>query len=102
VKLDLGYDLISMLQDRILIFDEEGEAFDAPGNIGKGTHAFATLTVHAPLGALWKGLRVKLNGTVRRTRVEDPISGLKRNFTGFYPDWEWGVDVRRDVGAWSY
>ena len=102
VKLDLGYDAISMLQDRILIFDDTGKGFDAPGNIGTGTHAFATLTVDAPLGNVWKGLRVKLNGTVRRTRVEDPISGEKRNFTGFYPDWEWGVDVRRDVGAWSY
>ena len=25
-----------------------------------------------------------------------------RNFTGFYPDWEWSVDARRDAGPWSY
>ena len=103
VKLDLGYDLISMFQDRILVEDEEtGFFFDAPGNIGTGRHMFATLTVDAPLDQIWKGLRVKLNGTVRRTRVEDPISGEMRNFSDFFPDWEWGVDVRRDSGPWSY
>lgn len=103
VKLDLGYDLISMFQDRILIQNPETKKFfDAPGNIGTGRHAFATLTVDAPLEQLWKGLRVKLNGTVRRTRVEDPISGEMRNFSDFFPDWEWSVDVRRDSGPWSY
>ena len=102
-KVDLGYDLISKLQDRILIFDEtSGKFFDAPGNLGTGRHAFAQLTVDAPLGRVWKGLRVRFNGTVRRTRVTDPISGEKRNFSDFFPDWEWNVDVRRDVGAFSY
>ena len=103
VKLDLGYDLISKVQDRILIFDDEtGEFFDAPGNLGTGRHAFAQLTVDAPLGNVWKGLRVRFNGTVRRTRVTDPISGEKRNFSDFFPDWEWSVDVRRDAGPFSY
>jgi outer membrane receptor protein involved in Fe transport len=104
LKLDLGYDHISLLQDRILICDPEDpdECFDAPGNIGTGKHAFARLTVDAPLGRLWSGLRVKFNGTLRRTRVEDPISGDKRNFSDFFPDWEWNFDVRRDAGAWSY
>ena len=104
VKLDLGYDMISLLQDRVLICDEEDPdlCFDAPGNIGSGKHAFARLTLDAPLGGLWKGLRVKANGTVRRTRVKDPINGQMRNFSDFFPDWEWNVDVRRDAGAFSY
>ncbi len=107
VKLDLGYDHISLLQDRVLVCHEvEGEedevCFDAPGNIGTGKHAFATLTVDAPLGRFWKGLRVKVDGTLRRTRVEDPISHEMRNFTDFFPDWQWNVDVRRDIGRWSY
>jgi len=103
-KLDLGHDRISLLQDRILICDpdEPTECFDAPGNIGTGKHSFATLTVDAPLGSLWSGLRAKFNGTVRRTRVEDPISGRMRNFSDFFPNWEWNVDVRRDSGALSY
>ncbi len=102
VKLDLGYNLISKLQDRILIFDEDGNAFDAPGNIGTGKQSFATLTVDAPLGKLWKGLRVKFNGTVQRTRVDDPINGKPRKFSGFFPAWQWNLDVRRDNGSWSY
>jgi hypothetical protein len=102
IKLDLGYDLISKLQDRILIFDDEGNGFDSPGNIGTGKHMFATLTVDAPLEHLWKGLRVKFNGTIRKTRVDDPISGRPRNFSGFFPNWEWTVDVRRDAGNFSY
>ena len=31
IKLDLGYDLISMLQDRILIFDDQGQCVRRPG-----------------------------------------------------------------------
>ena len=104
VKLDLGYDHISMLQDRVLICDEIEplKCFDAPGNIGTGKHLFATLNIDAPLGQFWKGLRVKFNGTVRRTRVEDPIDGEQRNFSDFYPNWQWNLDVRRDAGSWSY
>jgi hypothetical protein len=98
VKLDVGMDQIALLQDRILTDD----GFDAPGNIGTGKRRFARLTVDAPLGGLWSGLRVKLNGQLQRTRVEDPISGEMRNFSGFYPDWEWSVEARRDAGAFSY
>ena len=102
VKLDLGHDRISLLQDRVLLFDADGNSFDAPGNIGSGRRSFARLTVDAPLGNLWKGLRAKFEGQLQRTRVEDPISGEQRNFSGFYPDWEWQVEMRRDAGAFSY
>lgn len=101
-KLDVGHDLISLLQDRVLIFDDEGNAFDAPGNIGTGKRWFAQLTLDAPLGIVWSGLRVRFNGLLQRTWVNDPISGLPRNFSDYYPDWEWSVDVRRDSGAFSY
>ncbi len=75
IKLDLGHDRISMLQDRILIFDDLGNAFDAPGNLGSGKRSFAELTLDAPLGKLWSGLRAKFTGTIQRTRVADPITG---------------------------
>jgi hypothetical protein len=102
IKLDLGHDLISMLQDRILVFDEQGRAFDAPGNLGTGKRWFAELTLDAPLSRLWSGLRVKFTGTIQRTRVEDPITGDPRKFSGYFPNWEWRVEARRDVGAFSY
>ena len=102
VKLELGHDRISMLQDRILVFDDEGNAFDAPGNLGTGKRSFAEITVDAPLSSLWSGLRAKFVGTVQRTRVEDPISGEMRKFSGYFPTWEWRIDVRRDAGKFSY
>jgi hypothetical protein len=101
-KIELGHDRISLLQDRILIFDENGQGFDAPGNIGTGKRSFARLSLDAPLGRLWTGLRAKFNGTIQRTRVEDPVNGEMRNFSGFYPDWEWNAEFRRDSGAFSY
>ena len=102
VKLDLGHDLISMVQDRILIEGENGTKFDAPGNLGTGKRYFATLTLDAPLGRLWNGLRFKFDGMVQHTRVDDPISGDPRDFSGFFPRWQWTVDLRRDVGRLSY
>jgi hypothetical protein len=102
IKLELGQDSISLLQDRVLIFDDKGKGFDAPGNIGTGRRSFGRLTVDTPLGMLWSGLRAKLSGQLQRTRVDDPISGQKRNFSGLYPDWEYSIDVRRDAGRFSY
>ena len=102
LKLDLGYDLVSQLQDQILIIDDQGNAFSGPGNLGKGKHAFATLTMDAPLDRIWKGLRAKFNGTLQRTRVDDPISGEPRNWSGFWPTWQYDFSIRRDAGAWSY
>jgi hypothetical protein len=102
VKLDIGHDLISLLQDRILVFDDAGKGSDAPGNIGTGKRSFVDLTIDAPLGRIWPGLRAKFFGELQRTRVEDPISGDLRNFSDFFPDWQWNVDIRRDAGPWSY
>jgi hypothetical protein len=39
---------------------------------------------------------------LQRTRVSDPISGTTRNFSDFFPDWQWNAEVRRDAGAFSY
>ena len=97
-RLELGYNLISLLQDRILT----AEGFDAPGNIGTGRQAYADLTLDAPLDRFWKGLRVKVHGNIQRTRVEDPISGDLRDFSGNFPRWEWDTDIRRDLGKWAY
>lgn len=97
-RLELGYNLISLLQDRILT----PQGFDAPGNIGTGRQMYADLTFDAPLDRFWKGLRVKLHGNIQQTRVRDPISGEFRDFSGFFPRWTWDVDVRRDIGKFGY
>ena len=101
-KLDLGYDLVSELQDQILIVDDQGNTFSGPGNLGTGKRSFATLTLDVPLDKLWKGLRAKFNGTLQRTRVDDPISGNPRNWSGFWPTWQYDFSIRRDAGPWSY
>jgi hypothetical protein len=101
-KIEVGYDLVNELQDRVLI-EADGKFFDAPGNLGTGKRYFAHVTLDAPLAKLGlKGVRVKFNGQLQRTRVNDPISGEKRNFSDFFPDWEWDVDVRHDIGNISY
>jgi hypothetical protein len=108
VKIDLGHDNISLLQDRVLICgptppNNTEVCFDAPGNIGTGKRSFASLTIDAPLQKLGlPGTRLKLFGQLQRTRVEDPISGDTRNFSDFFPDWQWEVSLRRDKGDWSY
>jgi hypothetical protein len=102
LKLDLGRDQVSMLQDQILITDIFGNEFSGPGNLGTGTRNFVALTVDAPLGRLWSGLRAKFTGTWQRTRVEDPISHRQRNWSGFWPNWQYDLTVRRDAGPLSY
>lgn len=104
-KLDVGYDLVNDLQDRVLICDEvdEDKCFDAPGNLGTGKRYFATLTLDAPLAKIGlKGVRVKFDGTLQRTRVDDPISGDPRNWSDFFPDWQWNLDFRHDLDKFSY
>lgn len=99
VRLEGGFDRISLLQDRILTED----GFDAPGNIGTGNRLFAKLTIDAPLVRLGiKGGRLKFNGTLQRTRVEDPITGRQRRFSGFFPDSDWEVEYRQDIGKLAY
>ncbi|HEX6217714.1 MAG TPA: outer membrane beta-barrel protein, partial [Sphingomicrobium sp.] len=99
VKLDLGHDRISMLQDQILT----PEGFSAPGNLGSGKRSFASLTVDAPLGSFGlTGTRLKLFGQLQNSKVDDPISGQSRRFSDFFPEWQWNVEMRRDSGDFSY
>jgi len=105
-RLEAGYDLVSKLQDRVLVCDTDPDGhevcFDSPGNLGTGKRWFAALTLDAPLDRLWKGLRATVFGQLQGTRVKDPVSGTTRNWSDFYPDWQWSVDLRRDAGKWAY
>ncbi|HET7317348.1 MAG TPA: outer membrane beta-barrel protein [Sphingomicrobium sp.] len=102
VKVELGYDLVQMLQDRVLIVTDEG-AFDAPGNLGTGRRAFVDLNLDAPLTSFGlSGVRWKAQLTLQRTRVEDPIWHTQRRWTDYWPSFEWYTELRRDHGAFSY
>jgi hypothetical protein len=99
LKLELGRDWVSQLQDRILT--EEG--FDAPGNIGSGKRKFARLTFDAPLDKLGlKATRLKFEGTVQDSSVRDPLTGRARAWSGLWPKWNYELELRRDLAKWSY
>jgi hypothetical protein len=106
IKVELGYDLVQLLQDRVLVFDDKGNAFDAPGNIGTGRRQFVDINVDAPLSKLGlSGVRLKAEATFNRTRVEDPIWHTQRRWTDNNANWpwfNWYGELRRDVGPLSY
>ena len=106
IKVELGYDLVQLLQDRILVFDENGNAFDAPGNIGTGRRQFIDINLDAPLSKLGlAGVRWKAEATFTRTRVEDPITHQLRRWTDNNANWpwfNWYTELRRDAGPLSY
>ncbi|MFL6722295.1 MAG: outer membrane beta-barrel protein [Sphingomonas sp.] len=101
-KLDLGYDRVNELQDRILT----PAGFDAPGNLGTGTRWFAMLTLDAPLDRLGvKGGRLKFNTMIQNTRVIDPSTHRQRHWSDQFdqwPTWQWSIDYRQDLGRFSY
>lgn len=102
LRFEAGHDIVSMLQDRVLIFDDDGNGFDAPGNLGTGRRWFANANFEAPLDMVWKGLRFSGNATVQKTRVKDPIWDEQRRWSDYYPAWDWFLSVRRDSGKWAY
>jgi len=97
-KVELGYNRISLLQDRV----PTPEGFDAPGNIGTGTQKFVRATLDAPL-ANWgiKGGRLSLNGTLQDTSVEDPYTGEQRRFSG-YSTYRFDAAFRQDLGKYAW
>ncbi len=97
-RFELGFNRIDRLQDRILT----PSGFDAPGNLGTGRQQFVAASLDAPLGKLWRGLRVKADGRVQQTQVVDPLTGQIRDFSGFSPPWNWNLEVRRDHKAFAY
>ncbi len=99
-KAELGYNQISLLQDRV----PTPEGFDAPGNIGTGTQAFARGTLDIPLvGFGIKGGRLTINGTLQDTSVEDPYTHRQRRFSGF-STYRFDASFRQDLGkyAWGF
>lgn len=60
--------------------------FDAPGNIGDGTRDEAKLSLNVPLERLGvSGAFVRFNGTWRRSKVVDPVTGARRRISAQRP-----------------
>ncbi len=102
-KLDVGHDRISKLQDHILIFDNAGKAFDALGNLGSATRTFCDADARCP--ARHPCGRASARSSTRPSSVR--VSTIRSaatpaSFSGFFPDWQWEIDVRRDAGRLSY
>jgi hypothetical protein len=98
VKVQAGYNLISLVQDRILT----PEGFDAPGNLGDGRMLIVKSTIDAPLARLGiKGGRITLNSSLIETSVEDPYTLRKRQFSGFNL-FSADASFRQDLGKWAY
>ena len=98
IKLELGYNQISLVQDRIPTPD----GFDAPGNLGNGRSLIWRGTIDAPLGRFGiKGGRLKLYGSIVDTSVRDPYTGRMRPFSGNSRSY-WYADFRQDLGKFAW
>lgn len=97
-KLELGYNRISLVQDRVPTAD----GFDAPGNLGDGSVLILRPRLDAPLGTLGvKGGRLTLSASYVRTRVRDPYTGEQRRFSGnsaLFLE----ADFRQDLGRFAW
>jgi outer membrane receptor protein involved in Fe transport len=99
MRVELGRDWISRLQDRI----PTPEGFDAPGNLGDGARRIARVQGDFPLSKFGiRGGRVSGRFTYQDTSVLDPYTLRKRRFSNT-STWVSDVNLRQDLGklAWG-
>lgn len=100
IKLDLGYNVVSLVQDRV----PTPEGFDAPGNLGSGATFIARGNLDLPLGVVGiRSGRLSLYGSYVETSVRDPYTLARRPYSGnslFY----FYANFRQDLGkfAWGF
>ena len=98
LKIELGRDRISRLQDRV----PTPEGFDAPGNLGAGDRLLARLQSDAPLSRFGlKGGRLSGRFTYQDTAVRDPYTLRKRRFSNT-STWTSEVTLRQDLGKYAW
>ena len=98
IKLDLGYDFIARVQDRVPMPD----GFDAPGNLGNGSLFSAVGNLDVPLTrAGVKGGRLTLYGSYVDTNVRDPYTLMDRHFSG-YALFYYEAKFRQDLGRFAW
>lgn len=116
VKLTWTHEVISDVVDRVLVI-VDGDAFDAPGNIGDGEAEAIQLDVTAPMDALGlPGGQFKSSMTWRSSGVADPVTGEQRRISEQIPvegfvsltqdipslGLNWGVEVNHAERQTSY
>jgi hypothetical protein len=100
VKLEFGYNAISLVQDRI----PTPEGFDAPGNLGDGEEWIARATIDTPLSGFGiTGGRLNTYVSIVDTSVQDPYTLRDRRFSG-NSLWYVTTEFRQDLGqfAWGF
>jgi len=122
LKVDLGYNAVSLVQDRIpltMLDPETGEpvniGLDAPGNLGNGREWIARTNLDLPLTRLGlTGGRLSVSGSYLDTSVRDPYTLADRHFSGTslfaysatlrqdLARFAWGIEMRGDTGATYY
>lgn len=116
IKLEVGYNRISMIQDRVPTED----GFDAPGNLGSGYSLIVRGNADVPLSRFGiPGARLSGTLTYNKTSVTDPYTLDDRPFSGglyggvnlyaysvsFRQDltkFAWGIDAKGNSGTTSF
>lgn len=98
VKIEAGYNRVSLVQDRI----PTPEGFDAPGNLGDGEERILRGTLDIPLSkAGIKGGRFNAYLSIVDTSVEDPYTLRDRRFSG-NSLWYFESSFRQDLGKFAW
>jgi outer membrane receptor protein involved in Fe transport len=98
IKLDLGYDFISNVEDRV----PTPQGFDAPGNLGKGSLFSAASNVDLPLAKMGiNGGRLTLYGSYVDSSVRDPYTLRHRPFSS-YASFNYEARFRQDLAKFAW
>ena len=98
IKVELGYDRVSLVQDRV----PTPEGFDAPGNLGNGSRTIARVQGDIPLSTLGvPGGRVTGRFSYLGTSVRDPYTLRDRHFSGI-TTWTSQLGYRQDLGKFAW
>ncbi|WP_024867573.1 TonB-dependent receptor plug domain-containing protein [Pseudoxanthomonas suwonensis] len=90
------HDRISDVLDRVLV-EQEGDVFDAPGNIGDGRRDTLSLDLSTPLPGM-AGAHLRAALLWRRSRVTDPVTGQARGISEEKP-FEGEIEFNQELAS---
>ena len=101
-----GVSYLTDVVDIVPIFDEPGNFFAAPGNIGDGASSYLVIDITIPTERLGvSGGRLRLRGSWVNSEVTDPTTGeLRRSSfqTPFVPTVGFTQDIQRWRTNWGF